>query len=536
MNYYTRTLEARITEALSIMPVVFVNGPRQAGKSTLVQHIVSKLGFDADYVTLDDITTYASAENDPEGFLRRFTKPVIIDEVQRVPELFRVLKLLVDEYRIRDKAHANGRFLLTGSANILALPGLSDALVGRMAILSLYPLSASEVFGQGKPVINGWFDQEIGFEKNTDTKHNKHLFDDVIHHATFPEITQSDRKASVVWFDGYLTTSLQHDVRQLAEIDKIAALPNIVKVLAARTGGLLNDADCARDAKLNTVTYRRYRLMIQQLFLISLVPPWYRNIGKRLVKSPKLFFTDTAMLCHLLGTEASSLQQQNPGLFGHIFENFVASELTKQLATLSDATLYHFRTHDNKEVDFVIERRNGTLLGIEVKARDSITERDFLGLKLLKEQIGKDFARGIVLYMGKDTIPFGDDMVAMPLDNLWRFNMEVTTDRDIRTMQSLDGYIFWAKYGERTRLRCFISRETIDDYFHNNASEVQSLAAIHRHWHAIWPIFVRKMTAGQIEIIRHDNGVEYIQGRYQDIKQVTLEPRDFGNTDFRDAT
>ena len=523
MTYYNRTLEASLREALAIMPAVFLNGPRQAGKSTLVQHL-AKASLHADYVTFDDIAVYAIASHDPEGFLRHFARPVILDEVQRVPEIFRALKLLIDEHRAKDKVQANGRFLLTGSANIMALPELANALVGRMAVLSLYPLSTSEAMGDGMPVINGWFDQDIVFGKGTDTSRKKNFVDDIIYHATFPEIVGASRSQSALWFDGYLTTLLQRDVRELAEIEKIPALPNIVKVLAARAGGLLNDADCARDAKLNPMTYRRYRTLLQQLFLIMLVPPWYRNIGKRLVKSPKLFFTDTALLCHQLGVDVASLPQQNPGLFGHVLENFVASELAKQLTALSDGALYHFRTHDGKEVDFIIERRNGAILGIEVKARSSVTPDDFVGLKVLKEQVGADFKRGIVLYTGNDIIPFGDDMVAMPLDSLWTFNMKVTVDQAIDYSFDEEGYIFWAQYGDRTRIRCVIPREVMADHFLDKATPEQHLSSILKHWHIIWPLFIEKIIDGNIENARHDQ---------QNIRQVMVETRDFGQQDFR---
>lgn len=523
MTYYNRISEATLREALAIMPAVFLNGPRQAGKSTLVQHLAGTF-FPADYVTFDDVAVYAIASHDPEGFLRHFARPVILDEVQRVPEIFRALKLLIDEHRAKGKAQANGRFLLTGSANIMALPELANALVGRMAVLSLYPLSAGEAMGDGAPVINGWFDQEIAFSKGADTSREKISVDEIIHRATFPEITGASRSQSALWFDGYLTTLLQRDVRDLAEIEKIPALPNIVKILAARAGGLLNDADCARDAKLNPMTYRRYRTLLQQLFLIMLVPPWYRNIGKRLVKSPKLFFTDTALLCHQLGVDVTGLSQQNPGLFGHVLENFVASELTKQMAALSDGALYHFRTQDDKEVDFIIERRNGALLGIEVKARSAVTPDDFTGLKVLKKQVGKDFVRGIVLYTGKDTIPFGDDMVAMPLDSLWTFNMKVSTDRDIRYSSDLMSYIFWAQYGDRTRIRCVVPQDVMNDHFLDKATPEQHRSSIIKHWNIIWPLFIRKITGGDIKVVRHEG---------QSIRQVILESQDFGRQDFR---
>jgi uncharacterized protein len=511
MRYIQRHLQAVLCEALSRFPVVFINGPRQAGKSTLVKHLVDE-GLPATYLTFDDSTVFTAASNDPEGFLRSFTGTLILDEVQLVPGIFRVLKLLVDEQR------TNGRFLLTGSANVLALPALSDALVGRMAVLTLYPFSAAETLGSGSPALNGLFDQELPPGPVAGEG------DAAVSRATFPEISGAARAVSDAWFNGYMTTLLQRDVRQLAEIEKLSALPNILNVLAPRATGLLNDADCARDAKINPMTYRRYRALLQQLFLISLVPPWFCNVGKRFVKSPKLFFTDTALLCHRLGVDFEGLPQRNPTLFGRLVENFVATELLKQISLLPDGTLHHFRTQNGKEVDFVVERRSGALIGIEVKSSAAVTAGDFAGLRVLKEAAGKDFRRGIVLYSGNHTVAFGDGMYAMPLSSLWSLNMDVNTDKDVRFVSNLDCYVFWADYGHRTRVRCLITRNTIDDYFHNNASEAQALTAIEKHWDVVWPIVRRKILDGRIE---------YIPGPGQTIRQVTLTPQDFGFKDFR---
>ncbi len=416
MAYIPRVAESRVREALQFMPAVFLNGPRQAGKSTLAQHLARTV-LKADYVTLDDLTMFSAASNDPEGFLRGLRTPLIVDEVQRVPALFRVLKTIIDEERASGRKNANGRFLLTGSANVMALPGLSEALVGRMAIQSLYPLSAAETFGSSAPVIGGLFDRD--FPSPPPKPGGRPSFADLVQRATYPGIAGEPASAGALWFDGYIATLLQRDMQQLADIENIPALQNIVKLLAARASGLLNDADAARDAKLNAMTYRRYRVLVQQLFLIHLVPAWSRNVSKRLVKAPKLYFIDTALLCHQFGVDAATLDRANPGQFGRVFENFVASELIKQLGMTSGVALHHFRSRDGHEVDFVLERRDGTLVGLEVKAAASVTADDFSGLRVLKQQAGKDFHRGVVLYRGARVVPFGDDMLALPLEGLW---------------------------------------------------------------------------------------------------------------------
>lgn len=431
MQYYHRTVWNKVKEALNIMPAVFLNGPRQVGKSTMMEQIAKKY-MGADYVTFDDISTFASASSDPEGFLRSFKKPVIIDEVQKVPGICSSLKLLIDEYRQKDKASANGKFLLTSSVNIMAVPKLSEALVGRVAIISLYPLLIGEVLlKEWRPVINGWFDQNIVFQKGEEEL----FFDKIIHLASFPETVGMNAHDRDVWFSSYINTLLQRDVRDLAKIEKLSALPNMVKMLAARAGSLLNNASFAKDTGLGAMTYERYRVLLEQLFLITVVKPWYRNINLRLVRTPKVFFTDTALLCHQLGVNPMTLKRNNPLLFGHVLENFVFSELQKQLNLLSDDySLHFFCVHGNKEeeVNFVIERKNGSLIGIEVKSYYSVNSSDFKTLKKLRKCVGKDFIRGIVLYCGKDTLLFGEDMVAMPINQLWNFNMETSFSKAVQ--------------------------------------------------------------------------------------------------------
>ena len=333
-----------------------------------------------------------------------------------VPALFRVLKLLADEARQADKASANGRYLLTGSANIMALPKLSDALVGRMRVLTLYPFSALEIT-KGK---GGFLSKLIENDFKPGTVRRKTALVDIIRKATFPEISDEDDERRRQWFESYITTILQRDVRQIADIAKLGVLPNLLKVLAGRAGGLINDADISRAIGQNAVTAKTYRVLLQMIFLTFDVKPWYRNTGKRLVKSPKGYIIDTALLCHLQQIDMAKAEIRDPYIFGHVFENFVASELLKQLASSNDAAeLYHFRTSDGKEVDFVLEHPDGRLAAIEVKGRDAVTASDFKGLKELCRLTKDDFLCGIVLYRGNKIISFERNMWAVPVDELW---------------------------------------------------------------------------------------------------------------------
>lgn len=413
MDYIRRHLKNKLVNALDASPVVFLNGPRQAGKSTLVQNLAQK-EFPAEYVSFDNMTQMAAAGSAPEAYLRERKGSLIIDEVQLVPEIFRELKKVVDELRREHGRDLKGRFLLTGSANIMALPKLSDPLVGRMGVLTLYPLSGAEIASGQGDFIDRLFTESFFADPGT------YALTDMIRNATYPEISGAHSRKRTSWFDGYLTTILQRDVRALAEIEKLSALPNLLRILATRAGGLVNDADIARDAGLNSVTSRNYKTLLKMLFLTFDLAPWYRNIGKRLVKSPKGYLTDSLLLCHLLQYELDDLERNRPDIFGHVLENFVATELLKLLSNHEQKmSLNHFRTSDNKEVDFVIEKPDGRLAGVEVKKSGSVEASDFKGLQEIRTLVGEEFCCGIVLYTGKDVVPFGKNLWAVPMANLW---------------------------------------------------------------------------------------------------------------------
>ena len=381
--------------------ILYLNGIRQCGKSTLAMQLASQLKFE--YMTFDSPAILSAAQNDPQGFVENIKNNVVLDEVQMVPEIFRNLKIFADNQRRK----ANSlKILLTGSANILALPKLADSLVGRMHILTLYPFSWSE-FSNSKFIQRAFAcDFSLQNCENIDPI-------TMIQKASFPELSLNPHINTSRWFDSYLTTLITRDIRDISNIAKTSEMYTLLRILASRTGSLINESSLARDCNINLMTFRRYRNILENMFVIQRVFPWFRNIGKRFVKSTKNYFTDTLMLCNILGIDLSAIKQKDPLLFGHIFENFVFSELVKNLD--DQMRLFHFRTSDNKEVDFVIEKNNGDLVGIEVKSKITVSAKDFTGLTELKKLVSSSFKCGIVLYSGNSVIPFAKDMFAVPI-------------------------------------------------------------------------------------------------------------------------
>ncbi len=413
MTYLPRHLAPSVREALDDFPCVFINGPRQSGKTTLARMIWPDVR--ASYVNFDDAAALAIASASPESFLSGFEGKLILDEIQLAPELYRALKSSIDTGRAQLKGKLSGLYILTGSTNILALPKLSDALVGRMIIKTLYPLSAAEIHKSK--------DGFIARLKAGDFKAGSVPKYDVvgaIQKATFPEIREARPAARADWFRSYISTLIQRDVQHIMDIEKTTLLPQLLRLMATRVGGILNEADLARSVKENAVTTKRYRTILDLLFLTVTVPPWFRNAGKRLVKSPKTYLIDTNMACHMLGRDLEDIEKSDPNLFGHLLENFVATELLKQISQpLHQSDLHHFRTGEGKEVDFVVEFPDGKVVGIEVKSADVVTKQDCAGLLELQDIAGKDFAQGCILYRGKQILKIADKIWAIPMSELW---------------------------------------------------------------------------------------------------------------------
>lgn len=404
-----RNIEQELESFLKIMPVVLIGGARQTGKTTLIESMAKKDGYHL--VTFDDELILSHAARDPSGWLMAQPKPLIIDEVQRVPELFLSIKRDVDQHR---KA---GRFLLTGSANPLLLPRLGDSLAGRMGIVTLYPFSQGEIHQIKETFISTIFDKPPSIQKfqelSIESLHELFL------RGGFPSVQNFENIEDVTrWIRSYLQTIMERDVRDISHIEGLREFPRLFRLLATRSGMLLNISDLSRTLGMVNVTLSRYLRLLEILYFIYLLPPWYTNLGKRLIKSPKLHIADTAILAQLLGVDKKNLLN-DPALSGQFLENFVYTELLKQKSWSSiPVELYHFRDGDH-EVDFVLERSDGTIVGIEVKSARLIRQDDLKGLKHLKNLSKERFKRGFVLHLGNQIEPLGSDFWAVPLQALW---------------------------------------------------------------------------------------------------------------------
>jgi predicted AAA+ superfamily ATPase len=406
-----RNLAGPILTSLRDSPVVFIQGARQTGKSTLAKSLAAE-GYAARYLTLDDAVTLSAAASDPAGFIAGLDSPVIIDEVQRAPGLALAIKSAVDAER------EPGQFLLTGSANVLVLPKLSESLAGRMEIHTLWPLSQGELAGTKELFIDTVFHTK--FKPTGDHREGWHRLVDRVVQGGFPEMlsrTTGDRRTA--WFGSYLTSILQRDVRDISNIRDLADLPRLLTLLTSRAASLLDYADLARGIGIPQTTLKRYMALLEATFLVQTLPAWFTNIGKRLVKAPKVLVNDTGLLTHLLGADAARLRA-DPGLGGGIFENFIALELIKQRGwSKLQPVIHHFRTHNGDEVDLVLEDRAGRIVGIEIKASASVDAGHFKGLKALAEAAGDRFVRGIVIYSGNRAVPFANNLLAMPATEVW---------------------------------------------------------------------------------------------------------------------
>lgn len=405
---YPRTIEPRIAEALQDTPVVLLAGPRQAGKTTLVRRIAEKQ--EMRYLTLDDQLTLLSAREDPVGMIRSINRAVI-DEIQRVPQLLLAIKKSVDQDR------RPGRFLLTGSANLMALPTVADSLAGRMETFSLLPLSQSEI----ESCSTNWIDAVFAGRilQTTQTALGDEFIERVLR-GGYPEaVLRTSAKRRLAWARQYIDAIIQRDVRDVAGIDKLDQLPRFLRALAQTAGRMCNYSQLGGQVGLDGKTASRYVGVFERMYLLKRIDVWSRNRLNRVVKTPKLQFIDSGLLATLLDLATEEVQQDRTR-FGNVLETFVFGELLKHATTADDDyRLMYYRDADKFEVDVVIENTAGKLVCIEVKAAATIQESDLRGLKKLVGIAGEQFKMGVLLYDGTETMPLGSGIWAAPLSTLW---------------------------------------------------------------------------------------------------------------------
>ena len=410
-SLYHRFTEDALIEALRDTPVVLVHGSRQCGKTTLAQVVGERQGYH--YVSFDDNNQLEAAKADPVGFIQSLPEKTILDEVQRTPELFTSIKASIDNNR------KPGRFILTGSANVLLLPKLADSLAGRMEIIHLRPLAQCEIAGQKPSFIDQLFAADFGnvSNQNAYVRLGESLTDIICQGGYPAAIARSNATRRNAWYRDYTTTIIQRDVRDISSIKNLEILPKLLGLAASQTARLFNAADLASPFSLSRPTIREYLALLEKIFLIEQLEPWHSNLLSRLIKTPKMHLTDTGLACALLGVNSQALWQDKT-LLGQLLETFIYQELRKYADWQNESVnFYHFRNKDKVEVDIIMEK-NRKLAGIEIKAAATVTQSDFKSLSKLKEACGEQFAAGVVFYDGDKILPFGAKLIAVPISLL----------------------------------------------------------------------------------------------------------------------
>ena len=408
-GFYPRFIQGRLHEALEDSPVVLIQGPRQCGKTTLAQTACTSHA----YFSFDDDAIREGTIADPIGFVANLPERVVLDEAQRVPSLFTTLKLEVDRRR------APGRFVLTGSTNVLAVPAIQDSLAGRLEAVRLHPLAQCEMQGRNAP--GGGFIAALfggGFYLRQTERLGISLAERIASGGYPAALARPAGRRRVNWYANYIEALVQRDVGDLSRISSLEALPRLLALAAAHTARLFNVSSLAAPFQLSRPTIGQYLTLLERVYLLERLPPWHRNLEKRLVKTPKLHIGDTGLACALTGVDAAALYDDR-ALLGQFLETFVFQELRRQ-ATWHDGPVefFHYRDKDQVEVDIVIEQGR-RVAGVEVKAGATVTNSDFRGLRRLKEASGAAFAGGTVLYDGETVVGFGDGLYAVPVRLLW---------------------------------------------------------------------------------------------------------------------
>lgn len=409
-----RSALTRLTRLAGAVRVVIVGGPRQSGKTTLLRLFQKQVG--GSLRSLDQSSILAAARADPVTFANHDGRPRIIDEVQRGGDpLILAIKHAVDQ------DDARGQFILSGSTRFLGVPNLSESLAGRAAFVEVWPFTLAERTGAPSDMGTMLVDAPGDLLGADVSPWSRDEYLDLFCTGGFPEVVRlRDGFERQAWFEGYLQTVIQRDVRQFADIQHAALVPRLLSLVAARAGSPIVANDLSRAVELNQATVRHYLSYLDIVFLTIPVPAWSTNLTTKVAKAPKTYLSDSGLSAHLVDIEPSSLRRPGHPALGPLVETFVADELTRLLANQDRGlTLRFFRDRDGREIDFVLAARDGRITGVEVKASASVSATDFRHLAWLRDKLGDAFTAGIVLYLGDQTLSFGDRLIAAPVSALW---------------------------------------------------------------------------------------------------------------------
>jgi len=415
---YPRKPQPLIEELLTEFRVLYLTGPRQAGKTTLARSVAERL--DMGYITLDDQAALASAESDPHGFIRSLgSKRVVLDEFQYAPSLIPAIKEASDKLEPSEK----GKFLLTGSADIFRSARAQEALPGHMARLELLPLSLGEITDQPLNIID--YLVKGNFQSNPVPFTSREELAGFVLRGGYPEVQSKSPRAKQVWFNSYMEGRLYKDFETLyaARGDYRSKLQAMAHYLAGLSGNLLKYASVGNALELNDKLVKSYVEILDLMFIVRRVPAYLKNRAKRLAaRMPKIHYIDTGLACHLLGIRDED-QLLTSQYYGSLLESLVYMECCKQTSwAREEIGIYHFRDNRKHEVDMVLERTNGQIIGVEVKASASVKSHDFKGLSVLAELSGGAFEQGILFYTGQEVLPFKQGektFYALPISLFW---------------------------------------------------------------------------------------------------------------------
>jgi predicted AAA+ superfamily ATPase len=404
---------ATLRERVDAFRVVVVNGPRQAGKTTLLRVLEAERG--GTYASLDDPELQRVAVTDPMAFAQYGDRPLIIDEVQRGGD-----PLVLSVKRVVDDSPVAGQFVLSGSTRFLTVPTLSESLAGRAVFVDLWPFAVAERVGVAGSFLERLFG-DAGSLVGQASGWRREDYLRVVCAGGYPEAVRlGQARNRSIWYRGYLNTVISRDIQQFADIQRRHVLPQLLELVAGRSGTPLVVADLAGSLGVSAATVRNYLSYLDTVFLVSQARPWSSNLTHRVTRSPKAFVTDSGLAAHLLGVDHQALLRPGHPVTGGLFETFVYSELVK-LASFadSDVEICHYRDRDGREIDFVLQTRDGRVAALEVKSSLSPRTDDARHLRWLAAKLGDRFVAGVVLHMGQVNLPFGDRIYAMPASTLW---------------------------------------------------------------------------------------------------------------------